>query len=50
MNWSEILTEILSSSGTDEAKAFFLGVGLAAGVRIVRAGLVWLKRVDSSGS
>lgn len=48
MNWTTILTDIVSSARTDEGKAFALGVCLAAGVRIIRTGIRWLKRIDTT--
>lgn len=47
MNWTEILNEVLAMSSSDDAKSFFLGVGLAAGVRVIRTGIRWLKRIDT---
>jgi len=47
MNFPDFVTHVLALSRTDEAKAFLLGMGLAVGVRVVRAGLRWFKRVDT---
>lgn len=47
MNYSNFVSEVLALSQTDEAKSFLLGMGLAVGFRLVRAGLRWLKRIDS---
>jgi hypothetical protein len=47
MNWTDFINAVMGTSDSDEYKAFFLGVGLAAGVRIVRAGIRWVKRIDS---
>jgi len=44
MNWTPFIDGIMAAAATDEAKAFWLGIGLACGVRIVRAGMKWMKR------
>lgn len=44
MNWTSFIDSTLAAATSDEAKVFWLGVGLAAGVRIVRAGIRMLKR------
>jgi hypothetical protein len=47
MNWQNVIDQVLATTATDEAKCFALGMFLAAGVRIIRAGIRWLKAVSS---
>lgn len=47
MNFSQFVSDVVASTASDEAKVFLLGVGLAAVVRMSRAGLRWLRAVSS---
>jgi len=44
MNWSS--WSLPAWATTDEAQAFVYGLFIAAGVRVFRAGLRWVKRVS----
>ena len=46
----DLLTAIPSWAETDEAKAWFLGLGAAVMVRVFRAGIRWFRRVGSDSS
>jgi hypothetical protein len=46
MNWDAIRDQVMAMGGTDEFRAFMLGIGLGVGVRLIRWGISWLKRVD----
>lgn len=47
MNYSEFISDVVGMTASDEAKAFLLGVGLAAVVRMARAGIRWLRAVSN---
>ena len=47
MNWDNISNQVSAMAGTDEFKAFMLGCLFAVGVRIVRMGIAWLRKVDT---
>jgi len=43
MNWGDLTPPVWAT--TDELKCFYIGMFIGATVRIVRAGLKWVKRI-----
>jgi len=50
MNWDTLSAQVLDIVGSDELKAFMLGVLFAVGVRLIRMGIAWLKKIEPGES